>query len=200
MPGFGGDVLISEVRDRTTSTAAPPSVISLRHPRKLAPAKQSPADPWLQASNDPWKRWSAPSSSHVTPGASSTKHLQEMETRLQASLKDTVQAHLEEHAQDATMASDTTLLAFQQEADVRFRKLEAGVSELTAQGQQFRSWWFNDVHKGMENMGSQITGLQKTTEQFGTTLTSSVASSVNEAFDARFNQLEAMLAKRTRHE
>ncbi|CAK9010817.1 Modification methylase Eco47II [Durusdinium trenchii] len=199
MPGFGADVLISEVRARSTANAELPSVISSCHPRKLTPAKSTSADPWLQASNDPWKQWSASSSSHVAPGATSTKHLQALETRLQASLKDTVQAQLEEHAQDASMASDTTLVAFQQEADQRFRVLEAGVSELKAQGQQFRSW-FNDVHKGMEQMGTQIAGVQKTTEHLTTTLGASVTSSVNDAFDARFAQLEAMLAKRSRHE
>ena len=199
LPGFGGDVLISEVRDRSSTKAETPSVISSCHPRKLSTAKPLTADPWLQAANDPWKKWTSPSSSSVAPGASSTKHLQAMESRLQASLKDTVQAQLEEHAQDATMASDTSLLAFQQEADQRFRVLEAGVSELRAQGQQFRTW-FNDVHQGMEHMGTQITGMQKTTEHLSTSLGASVTSSVNDAFDARFAQLEAMLAKRSRHE
>lgn len=199
MPGFGADILISEVKDRTTASVDMPTVISSCHPRKLQPLKtklgERPAteDPWTKRDSDPWAKWTASSSSTVTQGTSSKKHIQELETRLQASVQDAVRSQLEEHAADSAMSVDIDLHAYQQETDQRFRVLEAGLGELKAQGEQFRGW-FNDVHSGMDQMGKQVATLQSSTDK----LAASIDHTIHTAFDSRFTQLEAMLCKRSR--
>ena len=201
MPGFGTDILISEVRDRSTTTTDMPSVISSCDPRKLSTIKAVKTDrsfsedPWTKQGSDPWAKWAAPTASAVAQGATSKKQIQELESRLQATVQDAVRTQLEDHASDAAMSSDIDLHAYQQTADQRFRVLEAGLGELKAQGDQFRSW-FNEVHTGMDQMGKQVATLQSSTDKLSATIDHSITS----AFDSRFSQLEAMLSKRSRTE
>ena len=213
MRAFDQDVIISEVRERSSMPEAPTVVASAKlhgalrgGDRARTEGKHGKHDPWTQPEFDPWANFTPTMGASSHQGSGTKKHIEEVEARLQAKVQDAVKQHLQDHQGDVQMAEETSLLAYQQNNEERFKKLEVGVHEIQVQQQQFHQW-STKAGQQMANQEQQIVTLQNTTAEMSAGLHNSVQnmgselmSSMESNFTQRFNQLEALLSKKTRTE
>eukprot|EP00435_Cladocopium_sp_Y103_P037958 s173_g10.t1 len=179
MPAFSKDVLITLLRDKSSSDK-PPAVVGPRrvqsHLQKAtqsAPSTSS-SDPWLQPGHDPWKHWHhtsdvAMASARPSSGPAAQKRFDSLKTQLTSELRQQFQEQLPGD-------SYTT------ENEMRFTKLETGMAELQAQGQQFRQW-FEDSGNKMASHDQQLSQIQAAVSQQQQDLTA-VRSEIHTSADA----------------
>ena len=210
---FDRDIIISEVRDHSQAPEAPTVVAPAKfqgawrsHDRVKQLGHEKKVDPWTSADQDPWAKYALNQAGASSQGNANKKHIEEVEARLQAKMKDAVKQQLQDHQGDVTMAEEQTFQAYQEQNEVRFKKLEVGLQEIQQQNQQFHHWC-SAAGQRMTTQEQQIATLQTTTENMGNGLQASVQSMGAELlagletnFGNRFNQLEALISKKNRTE
>ena len=212
---FGRDILITLVKEH--SAAPTPSGLltasrrTQRHIQAHATGSAKPdADPWL--TNDPWSAYSQakvslPSSKPVT------KHYDEMAQKLQDSVRDEVIKEIK-NLPVAADASSTPAV------DQRFSKLEAGLKEVRAQGDQFQKW-FTQANQRMtqqeqathalkgalEGQQQELGVLRQDVKQTGiqvetqlASLRNDLGSHLDDKIDSAMQRFEALLSKKQRTE
>ena len=195
MVAFAKDVLITLLRDKTTSDKPPavvgPKRVQTHLQRALPPSSTSTSgDPWLQPGQDPWRQWHATAEQPATattaaPGGSAQKRLD--------SLRDQLSSELRQHLSDQKPGEGYTT-----ENELRFAKLETGMAELQAQGQQFRQW-FEESGNKMTAHDQQLSQLQQAMAQQQLDLTAvrtevhTSADSLHQAMQVSFGNMKQEL-------
>ena len=106
-----------------------------------------------------------------------------------------VQQQIGEH-QASTSSAIANVAQLSHEAESRFRKLESGLAEVTAQGQQFQGW-FKDIGARLSNteqhvgqITTQLTQVQSEVHQ----TTDMVQQSINTGFQSVTSDLDKKLS------
>ena len=214
MPGFQLDIIITAV-SKKASTVPKPTVMATRkteqHIRNMAATSQAAStDPWHNGhSKDPWAnfRSSQASSSLAAPAAPVRRY-----DDLAKEIRQEVQQELDSKLQQVSPANP--------EQDKRILQLESGLCEIQAQNKQF-SQWFQDVHhtcsstqasiselqqqalqqqQEIQRLGNEVQTGQAKFHQLVQTAVHEVKSDFAKEMNGRFDTLEAMMAKKAKHE
>ena len=213
MPGFKHDILITEVFKRA-STATRPTVMATRkteqHIRGAAAGPPVSNDPWHNGqSKDPWAnfRSSQPASSTAAPAAPARRY-----DDLAKEIRQDIQHDLDSKLKQIGTANPDT--------DQRLLQLESGMAEIQAQNKQFTQW-FGDVHhtchstqasiselqqqavhqqQELQRLGQEVQTGQAKFQQLVQTAVHEVKSDFAKEMNGRFDTLEAMMAKKAKHE
>ena len=214
MPGFKLDIIITAV-SKKASTVTKPTVMATRkteqHIRNTAATSQTAStDPWYNGnSKDPWAnfRSSQASSSLAAPAAPVRRY-----DDLAKEIRQEVQQELDSKLQQVSPANP--------EQDKRILQLESGLCEIQAQNKQF-SQWFQDVHhtcsstqasiselqqqalqqqQEIQRLGNEVQTGQAKFHQLVQTAVHEVKSDFAKEMNGRFDTLEAMMAKKAKHE
>ena len=166
-------------------------------------------DPWL--ATDPWSAYHAKIALPATKP--DTKHIDEVAQKLQ----DSVRTEVLKEIQNMPAASGSTSSPI---VDQRFSKLEAGLQEVRAQGDQFQKW-FTQANQRMtqqeqasnalksaidsqqKELGVLRQDVQQTGIQVGTQLASlrnDLGSHLDDKIDSAMQRFEALLSKKQRTE
>ena len=213
MPGFKLDILITEVFKRA-STTTKPTVMATRkteqHIRSAAAGPPASNDPWHNGqSKDPWAnfRSSQPASSTAAPAAPARRY-----DDLAKEIRQDIQHDLDSKLKQIGTANPDT--------DQRLLQLESGLAEIQAQNKQFTQW-FGDVHhtchstqasiselqqqavhqqQELQRLGQEVQNGQAKFQQLVQTAVHEVKSDFAKEMNGRFDTLEAMMAKKAKHE
>ena len=181
MHAFGQDVIVTLVKDKKEETSAQ-SVIGpkrvqtrLQHSKPSSSSSSSNADPWWQApgqasGHDPWGTYNPVTASPPGLPQTSQKRYETLATQLKTEL---------EADMTTKLAKAAPSLNEQQES--RLQKLEVGMNELHAQGQQY-SKWFQETGKRLATQDQQLQQLQAGMQQQQSDL-QSVRSEVHTSAD-----------------
>ena len=212
-PAAHGDVMVTPLRSLFQAMPAVDIIASLKTAKSIRSSPHQGDDPW-SGGRDPWSAYKGlPASSSAAPSQAAEKKLEAIEKRLQSSLEAKLVDQFSERA--TAMVDDS-------QAN-RLSQLEVDVAELRKQSQRFESW-FQDAGKAasdssakIEHMQGQINeqwqatksmqvSLQETTQSLSglsvkvDSFRSAVAGELREQLDQHTARLEAMLAKKQRHE
>ena len=161
LSAFARDVLVTLVKDRSEPVSAPTIVGPrrvMKHPQnQLASGKSGAIDPWTSASEDPWARY-ANTTAAPAPGAQ--KRLESFAAQLKTDIVEQVQDQLAE----CSSQMKTVPPSVDDQTLTRMQQLEVGVSELKAQGQQFRSW-FDETGARLAAQDAQLQQVNQTLQQ-----------------------------------
>eukprot|EP00435_Cladocopium_sp_Y103_P022918 s2398_g5.t1 len=218
---FDREVLVTEITKPVITAKAPPFVASYKTQKHLrteasssnATAPQS--DPWQDAAVDPWRTWK-PTTDLPTAGKSTSgkRHLAEITGQLREELHASMRKELEgfKPAPDVEMDASAT--------EERFQRIESTMGEIQAQQSQFTQWCtqmqqsttatesaIQTIHYTLNTHQADLQGLhtevKSVSDTLGSTFQKSLASHQADMaadFAARFDKLEAMMAKKHRSE
>ena len=205
--GFNQDVMITEVKQKAPQKQVQSVFTSSRTKQVLQQANPASGvsvgssqahdvDPWHQSGHDPWNAWKPTASPAKVEYSKSTQgRLQEITEKLSDDVKMQVQQQIGEH-QASTSSAIASVTQLSHEAESRFRKLESGLAEVTAQGQQFQGW-FKDIGARLSNteqhvgqMTTQLTQVQAEVHQ----TTDMVQQSINTGFQSVTCDLDKKLS------
>ena len=205
--GFNQDVTITEIKQKVQPKQVQSVFASSRTKQVLQQAGSSASssidgsssvrdvDLWHQSGQDPWNSWKPTGAPVKVDYSKSTQgRLQEISDKLSDDVKAQIRQQIGEH-QAGTSTAIANATQFSQEAESRFRKLESGLAEVSAQGKQFQSW-FNDVGNRLANtehhvgqITSQLTQVQAEVHQ----TTDMVQNSINAGFQTVTKDLDNKL-------
>ena len=205
--GFNQDVMITEVKQKTQPKHVQSVFTSSRTKQALQQANSfastaagsssapSENDPWHQSGQDPWSSWKPASAPVKVDYSKSTQgRLQEITEKLSDDVKTQIRQQIgEHHANTSSAIANVTQLS--QDAETRFRKLESGLAEVTAQGQQFQGW-FKDIGTrlaGTEQQVGQITAQLTQVQAEVHQTTDMVQHTINTGFQTVTNDLDNKL-------
>ena len=198
---FGNSfVLISKLKD-ASSKPEPPAVCASRRTRKHIEEEEpamphGPVDPWTTG-QDPWAaykqdlgaRGSASSTATAAPVAVQSK-LDQLQTDLKQQVPQLVQDFLQANAPQESSAVSAQ--------DERIRKMEVEVRELKQHNVKFEGW-FQTLGKQVSDNSTQLKGFQQDLQQQRTEI-GQVSAQLTSQFANQMQQIEALLAKRSRTE
>lgn len=218
--GFNQDIMITEVKQKMQTKQVQSVFTSSRTKQALQQAHSSAtaagssssttvSDPWHQTGLDPWNSWK-PASAPVKVDYSKAAQgrLDEITAKLSDDVKTQVQQQIgEHHATTSNAIANVTQLS--RDAETRFQKLESGLAEVTAQGQQFQGW-FKDLGARLSNteqhvgqMTTQLTQVQaevhQTTDMVQHTMNTgfqSVSQDLDKKLSSMFERFEQALGVR----
>ena len=211
---FGRDILITLVKEHNSGPASTCLLAASRRTQRHIQAHATGAvkpdtDPWL--ATDPWSAYHAKIALPATKP--DTKHIDEVAQKLQ----DSVRTEVLKEIQNMPAASGSTSSPI---VDQRFSKLEAGLQEVRAQGDQFQKW-FTQANQRMtqqeqasnalksaidsqqKELGVLRQDVQQTGIQVGTQLASlrnDLGSHLDDKIDSAMQRFEALLSKKQRTE
>eukprot|EP00438_Fugacium_kawagutii_P035023 Skav226643 [mRNA] locus=scaffold1097:87671:91891:+ [translate_table: standard] len=209
MTGFQNDVIITQVKEIKTKEPQRQLLASSKTQRQLRavplvqPSKTG-ADPWADASSDPWGKFVKTTGAGIAPDGKAKLNT------LQEQLRQDLTKDIETRAQAAIEAAASSQGATGP-SEHRIQALEVGLQELKGQNQQFTTW-FKQASEQMQSTENTIGVIQSTlnTHQheihtLGSTFQSTMKTVKNEIshemtdnFNSQFARLEALLEKKQR--
>ena len=206
--GFNQDVMITEIKQKAQPKQVQSVFTSSRTKQVLQQSNSSASsaavgtptshdlDPWHQSGQDPWNAWKPASAPVKIDYSKSTQgRLQELTDKLTDDVKTQVRQQIGEH-QASTNTALANVTQLPHDAESRFRKLESGLAEVTAQGQQFQGW-FKDIGSRLSNteqhvgqITTQLTQVQAEVHQ----TTDMVQHSINTGFQKVTSDLDNKLS------
>ena len=202
-----GDIVVTHLRSSSKDPKPAPILASASTKQHIkagsTPAPSSSSDPWV-AGADPWGGYQglAPSITKMpaTDSAAAADRFKQMETRLHSNLQEQISAAIEKSLPQGPQAmevqNDEALAA----NELRFQKLEAGVTELQAQGVKFEGW-FTQMHQTDQFLTTQIQETNARLDAVSSSVTHQVGSIQHEMNSMRgemtsgFANIEALLSK-----
>ena len=202
LPAFGKDVLITLLKDRSSSSEAPTVVGPKRVQKHLLSQTSSskpPQDPWISAAEDPWAKYQA-SSPAPAPGAQ--KRLDSFAEKLKTDIVEQVTDQLsacQSVPPSAGGQPDSVTMD-------RMNKLEVGMAELQSQGQQFRQWFdetghrlaaqdaqISQVHGALQQQQQELIAVRTEVSSTNQTMASTIAAMQTQLTNEMSNQLESQM-------
>ena len=236
LPGNQGDVAIT-LQKSMVKSSEPPALLASATTKKFLqthqPASSStvPVDPWT--TNDPWGSYRATTApprgtdrlqqmedrfasslqsvrKEVAGASDSTADFVAMESRLQATLLETVRQEVTNSWPQGEDQDMGDFQDFQVHTNDRLTRLESGISELQATNQKFEGW-FNQLHQADQQLSSQVESITQQVdhqghrmEKINQDLASQVGglqtglTSVQKDVTDGFTRMEALLEKRAK--
>ena len=156
MPGFKGELIITEVRS-TQHTPTPQTLVASRraqeHIRKEAQQAKASTDPWQEPAQDPWQQYRQLPTPARASAASTTTRLEELAKDLKAEMKKDLAQEVQSMQPQQGPREDTRLVT-----------LESGLAELQSQSTKYNQW-FNELGGKCNQLQQAVHDLKDTATQ-----------------------------------
>ena len=206
-----GDIVITHVRSSAKDPKPAPVLASVSTKQHIKTGSKTTAtsssDPWLSGP-DPWGGYNglAPSITKVPVNeADAADRFKQMENRLSTNLQEQIHAALEKSQPSVPQDMEIQDDGVQTANEERFQRLEAGMTELQAQGVKFEGW-FTQMHQTEQFLGAQIRETNERLDAASTTVNDQIGAlqnniqNIHGEVTSGFAHMEALLSKSRRTE